>query len=306
MIVEEYWKVNLKNGIFGGLKPTKDPFDNAAFYIGDGAGSPYPSMKLRKLSLSDGIELTNTPIKNSIRCIHIDKNIIFLASDKKLFEINRTDLNIKKIFQNGMPIYSDYINTNNSGIILLMNHRGSFLNVFNYITGQSSKKKIKSCRGIKQKDNNNFLIYSAYDGVYNYNISNNKLEKILTIEPYYECSINKSETMFIHCGKITGENTIDEHIEPLSKIKIYKSPVENEFNEIIIEKEFRRVIVSEDETLLYLINKNNVYIYSLEDEKIIDEYIFETDMMVGNIFDNEKLIFTFGFNKKILKCWKYK
>ena len=53
MKIKEAWTVELKNGVYGGLKPIIDPFDKNRFYLSDGWGSAFPSIKLRQLSFSD-------------------------------------------------------------------------------------------------------------------------------------------------------------------------------------------------------------------------------------------------------------
>jgi hypothetical protein len=71
MIVEKFWATPLVNGIFGGLKPTEDPFDDTVFYIGDGWGSTYPSMKFRKSYIENGDETARCAVKNVVRCCYI-------------------------------------------------------------------------------------------------------------------------------------------------------------------------------------------------------------------------------------------
>jgi hypothetical protein len=94
MIVGKYWVVTLKNGILKELGPEKDPFDDTVFYIGDGWGSTYPSMKFRKLYIANGGEMANFPIKNSSRCCYTNITNVFVASDKKIYQLDRKDLSI--------------------------------------------------------------------------------------------------------------------------------------------------------------------------------------------------------------------
>ena len=69
MIIEKYWSVTLKSGIYGGLKPTEDQYDDTVFYIGDGWGSAYPSMKFRKLSVENGTEVANCSVKKFFKML---------------------------------------------------------------------------------------------------------------------------------------------------------------------------------------------------------------------------------------------
>ena len=68
MKIKEAWTIELKNGVYGGLKPIIDPFDKNRFYLSDGWGSAFPSIKLRQLFFSDGKELNSVSIKNIVRC----------------------------------------------------------------------------------------------------------------------------------------------------------------------------------------------------------------------------------------------
>ncbi|MDR1348233.1 MAG: hypothetical protein LBJ63_07405 [Prevotellaceae bacterium] len=308
MIVEKYWVVTLKNSIFKGLRPAKDPFDDTVFYIGDGWGSTYPSMKFRKLYIANGVEMANFPIKNSSRCFYTNITGVFVASDKKIYQLDRKDLSIQKTFEKNVPRYTDYINSNDIDCLLLMNHSGDFIYNYNYNTEKLAKKKIKSCTGIIKSNGNNFLIFSKYEGIYNYNLANNNVKKLLGMEPYYKCILNKHGELFVHCGKIIEKtyNTY-EYIKPLSKIKVYKSIMDNIYDEIDVKIDFTDLIVSEEEGALYLINKNIIYIYSIDDKKIIDKYTFNEEILT--IFIKEKIIFTYEFDKakpNILMSWKYK
>jgi len=63
MQTEIIWKTTLKNGIFGSLTPPlADPFNPDHFYVADGWGSMYASMRLHKLSFSTGKEVANVLI----------------------------------------------------------------------------------------------------------------------------------------------------------------------------------------------------------------------------------------------------
>lgn len=150
---KEIWTTELKNGIFGGLTPTIDPFDDTKFYISDGWGSSYPSMKLRQLSFEGGKELNTVSIKNSVRSMYFnpDEKNIFAVSDKVIFQIDKTDFSIIKKFDKGIQKYSDFISSNDKDTLLLMNFNADFLFVYNHINEKGTKKKLKTCSGILKK-----------------------------------------------------------------------------------------------------------------------------------------------------------
>ena len=173
-----------------------------------------------------------------------------MASDNKIFLLDRKDLTVRKICKN-VPKYADYINSDDRENLLLMNHSGDFIYRYEYNTEQSAKKKIKRCAGIIRSTDNEFVIFSTYEGIYNYNLESNTIKKSLEIEPYYKCLLNKAGT-------------------------------------------------------LYLIDKNVIYVFSLNDKKIIDKYIFDAKFLIANIFLKQKIIFTYEWEKaNVLVCWKY-
>jgi hypothetical protein len=264
-------------------------------------------MKFRKLYIENGDETANCSVKNTVRGCYISEDYIFVASDKKIFQLDRKNLSIQKVFEKNVPKYIDYISSNDADSLLLMNHSGGFIYNYNCSKEQSSKKKINSCVGIIKSNNNNFMIFSPYEGVFSYNSENNRIDKLLATEPYYECILDKSGMLFVHCGEVIEKtyNTY-RHIAPSSKMRIYKSVMENNYIEADMKAEFMDFIFSELENALYLIGKNIVYIYSLENEKIIDEYRFDEEIIISNIFIKEKMIFTYKFHEaNILTSWKY-
>lgn len=304
------WTVELKNSIEGnGIPPTIDPFDNSVFYVADGWGSTYSSMRIRKLSCENGKELTSSLIKNMTRCIYINENQIFAVSEKRILELNRKDLSIEHVYKENIPQYSSYVNSNDKDTLLLMCSGGDFFYTFNLKTNKKTKKKLKGCCGITKIDSDNFLIFSCYDGVFKYNLAKNTLAKtIKTVEPFPNCVIDKSNNLYIHCGKLI-EKTYDtnEYFQPLSRIVLYKSLSEENREEIDTNVTFEKMQLSENEGNLYLYKDNSLYLYSLEERKIINNHTFSEKTKVLSIFDSEKLVFTYEYPKSnVLTCWEMK
>ena len=99
MQTEIIWKTTLKNGIYGGLTPPlADHFNPDHFYVADGWGSKYASMRLHKLSFSTGKEVANVLIRNSVRCMYFstDGQYIFAITDNKIFQLSRETLAVVK------------------------------------------------------------------------------------------------------------------------------------------------------------------------------------------------------------------
>lgn len=315
MKIKELWTIELKNGVYGGLEPVIDPFDKNRFYLSDGWGSAFPSIKLRQFSFSDGKELNSVYIKNIVRCLHFnsDERNMFAVSDNKIFQIDRINFSIIKKFDKGIQRYSDYISSNNKDSLLLMNCNSDYLFVYNYLTEKGIKKKLKSCGGIIQgEDLDTFLIFSRKTGtVLKYYLSENKLEEIFRISVYYSARKGNSGTFYFHLGRIV-EATLNthEHIAPTNKIITISENQPNLTNEILFDAEFRKFWISENEELIYLGNvnmkRNQILIYSLKEKRIIDTLIVNKGKQIVELFDEKGVALSYNIeNPKKITCWKY-
>ena len=146
MQTEIIWKTTLKNGIYGSLTPPlADPFNPDHFYVADGWGSMYASMRLHKLSFSTGKEVANVLIRNTVRCMYFsaDGQHIFALTDNKIFQLSRETLAVVKKHEKGIPKFSDYVASNDQDTLILMNFNGITVTAYNYIEESAKKKRIK-------------------------------------------------------------------------------------------------------------------------------------------------------------------
>lgn len=316
MKIKEAWTIELKNGAYGGLKPIIDPFDKNRFYLSDGWGSAFPSIKLRQLSFSDGKELNSVSIKNIVRCLYFnsDGRNMFAVSDNKIFQIDRINLSIIKKFDKGIQRYSDYISSNNKDSLLLMNYNSDYLCVYNYLTEKGIKKKLKSCKGIIQGETpDTFLIFCPKTGtVLKYYLMENKLEEIIRTDIYYSTWKGNSGTFYFHLGKIVeATSNTHEHIVPTNKIITISANQPNLTNEIILDAEYRKFWISENEELMYLNNvnfmkRNQISIYSLKEKRIIDTLNINKGEQIIELFDDKGVALSYNIeNPKKITCWKY-
>lgn len=306
----EIWTTELKNGILGGLTPTEDPFDETKFYISDGWGSAYPSMKLRQLSFEDGKEIHAVSIKNSVRCIYFnpDEKNMFAVSDNKIFQINKADFSIIKKFEKGIQKYSDFVASNDKDTLLLMNLNGDFLFVYNYINEKGTKKKLKTCRGIFKQPDDTYLIFCpAIGSIQQYDLKTNTLKEVLRTEIFYKANTTTSGNFYLHLGKVI-EATSDTHerIVPISKMHIYlKSDLTNKM-EIEFDFSFHTFIVSENEENVYLINNNQMWIYSLLEKQIIYKIELNEKARIAQVFEKQQLFLSYDYVKpNRVTCWKF-
>lgn len=108
---EILWRKRLENGIFGSIAPTQDPFCADVFYVADGWGSSYASMRLRRMSFATGEETASALLRNAVRCMHFsaDAQHIFAVTDSKIYRLRRGSLQIAEKYEKGVPKYSDFV-----------------------------------------------------------------------------------------------------------------------------------------------------------------------------------------------------
>ena len=104
---EILWRKRLENGIFDAIVPTQDPFDADVFYVADGWGSSYASMRLRRMSFATGEETASALLRNAVRCMHFsaDAQHIFAVTDSKIYRLRRGSLQIEEKYEKGVPKY---------------------------------------------------------------------------------------------------------------------------------------------------------------------------------------------------------
>lgn len=293
------WSIHMKNNISGGgvMPPVLDPFDPTAFYVSDGWGSYYSSMRLRKLSAETGEELASVLTRDCTRCVHIEKDRMFAVLNKRILELDRSDLSVRRNYKKGVPQYMDYASSNGGDKLLLMNWNGGFLNVFDLNTEKTRKKKVDTCCGIWKENENSFLILNG-SAILRYDLAENKLIKLADGEPFTKCMLGPSGQLYLLCkGPVEGG-------EVSSKLMIYPSAVGGAPREIILEELIQDLALSQDETRLFLIRDNDIWLYSIPEERVISCHEFEG----GSAFEDglyilHETIFTYRWSEKKLTCW---
>ncbi len=294
------WSIHMKNNISGGgvMPPVLDPFDPAVFYVSDGWGSYYSSMRLRKLSAETGEELTSVLTRDCTRCVHIEKDRMFAVLNKRILELDRSDLSVRRAYKKGVPQYMDYAGFNGGDTLLLMNWNGGFLNVFDLNTEKTRKKKVDTCCGIWKENDNSFLVLNG-SAILRYDLAENKLMKLADSEPFTKCMLGPSGQLYLLCkGPVEGG-------EISSKIVIYPSVSGGTPRKIILEELIQNFALSQDETRLFLIRDNNIWLYSIPEERMIFRNEFEGEFAFEDgLYMLHETIFTYRWSEKKLTCWK--
>lgn len=301
MELRKKWSVRTKNNISGGgvMPPAADPFDPSVFYVSDGWGSYYGSIRLRRLSAGTGEELASVLTRDCARCIHIEEGRIFAILNKRILELDRETLHVRRTYKKGVPQYADHVGFNGSDKLLMMNWMGGFLNVFDLTAEKTQKKKVNNCCGILREGPGSFLIMDG-EAVLRYDVEKNKLQKTIDAEPYTDCARGASGRLYLLCKGPIGDG------EAPSKILVYPSAEGGSPREILPGEQIQHIALSQDEARLFLTRDDRFWLYSVPEERIVFQHTFDGGSVFEDrlrIFD-KNMILTYRWKEKELTCWQ--
>ncbi|GIJ96751.1 hypothetical protein CAPN001_13200 [Capnocytophaga stomatis] len=305
--MKKLWETELKNSIDGGVSPTIDPFSTDEFYIADGWCSMYNSMRLRRISFISGKETANVLVRNMVKYIYfsVDGNFIFVVTNNKILKINRKNLKIEEKFDKNIPKYMDYFQSDEAGNLVMMNHVGKSVFVFNCMENKLVQKKVTKndwCCNILKEDNNNYLIFSPKTGtVQRYSIAENKLETILKTQVFAHGTKDQKGNFYFQSGEFKKGGMCTDSLNPLSQIFIISA--EKQQKTYDFEFIFKEIRLSSDEKSLFLIGDNKIWQFSLEKETIISEIIAPKGSSIIEFFEEKQFLLAIAHqsdNKKMI------
>lgn len=300
MQTEIIWKTTLKNGIFGSLTPPlADPFNSDHFYVADGWGSMYASMRLHKLSFSTGKEVANVLIRNTVRCMYFsaDGQHIFALTDNKIFQLSRDTLAVVKKHEKGIPKFSDYIASNDQDTLILMNFSGITVTAYNYAEESTRKKRIKGegCSLITREKADTYLIASHQNGVIQrYDTTTNKIELLFKTDSFHSVCRDSKGNWYFHLGKYTPPKTYANYgtgakMDPLYIIRVLKTDGSQKDYQLDIPFD-NPIQLSEDEQSLFLSNDHNLWQFSLQEERITDTTVISGGEKLIHFFEKQQFL----------------
>jgi hypothetical protein len=121
---------------------TLDPDDEAA-YVGDGWYVAYSSLSLHRLHLADGHKLASRRLRHQqARCVAFpDADRLLVATDSRLFELNRSSLEILRDWSRRVPRNSDHLLAS-AELLLMANWLAPSLHVFDLDGGQLQRRLV--------------------------------------------------------------------------------------------------------------------------------------------------------------------
>jgi hypothetical protein len=303
------WTKDLQNPIFRGLYPTIDPFDSSHFYLSDGWGAFYASMKLRKISLETGDETASLKIGNSARCLYFSNDKIFAATDNRIFIFDRDTLSLKQKIEKKIMKYTDYMEYDNQNRLLLMNHRSNYLMVLDYLHQQPQKKKIgQSCGGMYRQSIDKFWIMDYYCGeIIIYDLKKNVHQIWLKDKTFTHSKIVNFEHAYLRGGYIINRQGLDI-VEPTNQFRIIDLQTKECVDEFEIPFKFENFFLSADGENLFLYEKNKFSMFSLKQKTVVAHYVFDDNQtIISFIQGKENVLFTTNLaheSYKKLSCYR--
>src|ERR1041384_5208486 len=102
------WSTTLPYSQLGSMAPVYDPITNTIL-VSDGWGTPYASIRLRKLDADTGQETASVRLHNVGRCVFfLDDKTLVTALDNRLVAFDRQTLTEVARWDRRIPRYTDF------------------------------------------------------------------------------------------------------------------------------------------------------------------------------------------------------
>lgn len=283
------WTIELSNPLNIGLDPVLDPFEPYAFYIGDGWGSSFPSMKLRKLSLLDGAEIASAYVKSPVRCLHFepDGGKLMAAGDNKWFGIDRRTMQVEVKYEEKIAKYCDFISSDGFGNYVAMNYRTGWLNIYDTNSRIGRKRKLGSCGGIVPADASTFLIFLPLEGqVAHYDLAQEAVIRLRRFSTFKQALISRTGKIYLWLGRRALQANTNAFVDPVDKMVIYDNLDAETGLEIDLPANVVRFFLANDDERIYFAMKDRLVEYSIRLRKAVKEYAFANGFQIITCFSN--------------------
>ena len=192
------WTYNYKSSFRGSVTPVFDPLTNSIL-ISDGWGSYYSGMRLRRLLIGSGQEDTSAVVRDSVCSIIFSENkeSLFIALQKRILEVNRSNLEIVNSWKNHIPRNSFFISQWENNL-LCMNWGGPSLSIYDLDTSDVSRKRLGSCMGVFRLSRDTFIVASGMEGfIWKISMGDNSAEKWLSLPQFHSAVFDSQSSRLI-------------------------------------------------------------------------------------------------------------
>lgn len=296
MELRKQWTIAMKQNIGGGgiMPPVLDPFDPSVFYVSDGWGSYYSSMRLRKLSVETGEELDSVLTRDGVRCLHIEEDRLFAVLNKRILEVDRVSLQVIRTYKKGVPLSMDCVASDGKNQLLMMNRNGCFLNLLDLTTGSVRKKKVETCCGILREGADSFLICTR-DGLLRYTTGQNRLIRLAELEGCVDCAWGGR--LYLLCHGPAGADS--------ARLLEYDPRSGGEPRELLSGVRARQLALCRDGEHIALLWNNCLTLYPAAGSTVIFQHSFEKEFVFEDGFRmfDETAILTYRWSNQLLTRW---
>lgn len=280
------------------MPPTADLFDTDIFYVSDGVGTPFGAMRLRKISLETGDELANVRTHNWVRCICENEESLYAVSDKRILKLNRKDFRLEENYAKNIPRYSDFAVLDADDALILANSNGMTLQRFDFQMQKSIRKKIGSdsyIYNIIRAGADTFYIFTQQE-VLQYSTLTNQIGKLLDTEACRESIMDSTGKTYLLCSQ-------DRARLRSSRILVYPTLADTNPEILSPGCVAAHFWLSEGKRQLYMTYDNKLWIYSLDEKKVIFHYVFDTGYIYA-IFVKTNIVLTLDVFNDCMTCYK--
>ena len=191
---EKLWGANLPYSIRGASGPWFDPYTNSLL-VPDGWGTPFSSIRLRRLDLATGQELASVRTGTGVRCIAFDaeEKTLVAATDSRLMLLDRFTLVPVREWREKVPRYSDYIVWRNDQV-LLKNWGASSLARFDLNSSRVSRLTTGSCVGmLEAPDSDHVVVLCGKEGrISFYNAHTHKIDRYIQTPQFLNAKLARA------------------------------------------------------------------------------------------------------------------
>ena len=151
-----------------------------AFYVGD--NDEQKQMKLRKISLESGEQLSGVPFRDFTRAATFDddgRTLVVLGFIDAIYKFNAADLALISKHKKGVLKYGNFIAiSNKDGDKKAITATDDTLFIYDFEMQTGTRKRLKGCAAIFKQDELNFLIFTRSGQIYRLNLSGCELKII--------------------------------------------------------------------------------------------------------------------------------
>lgn len=299
MEIVQAWTAIFQYHITGGaaMPPTANLSDPDVFYVSDGVGTPFGAMRLRKISLETGDELASVLTRNWVRCICENEESIYAVLDKRILKINRKDFHLEESYTKNIPRYSDYVDFAAEDTLILMNSNGGSLHQFNFKTQKSSRKKISSdyfIYHVIKADTDTVYIFTEQE-ILQYSPQSNEIKKLLETEACRDSVMDSAGKTYLLCSSKRSRPRS-------SRILVYSSLTDANPETLFPGCVAAHFWLLEETNQLYMTYDNKLWIYSVDEKKMIFHHIFDNDIF--HIFVKTNTVLTLDASNNCMTCFK--